>query len=448
MIMEIQLNKSEYRLVVLGMGYVGLTLAAVYARAGFKTIGVDINKKIIADLKIGKPHFHENNLPELLEDVKDKLSFSTTVEKEEGIRTVYVIAVGTSLNEDGLADYSQIDQSVQDIASEVQTGDIVILRSTVVVGTTRNRVIPMLEKMSGLVVGEDIFVGFAPERTVEGRAIEELRTLPQIIAGRSELGQKQIRSFFEFVSNEVIPVESLEAAEMVKLISNAYRDLTFAFANGVALVSHEYNVDVNKLIQASNYGYERNHIPLPSPGVGGYCLTKDPYLFAYSSPAIKDIYNFTHVGRRINDSMPQHVASLIIDAINRKPFKEPQIVIVGLAFKSTPTTSDVRFSPSLSLINALKTAGLKNLFAYDEFVHDSVFDEYQLKRIDKLSGCAKNGSVIVLMHGGDRYYDEAFTEAIMENSSEMVLIDTWNTYEKHLNTIPDLWYANLSYKNY
>ena len=439
---------SNYRLVVIGLGYVGLTLAGVYAQAGFRTVGVDNNERIVVALKSGQPHFHENNLPELLHEVKDTLLFSTTIPKSESTSTIFVIAVGTSLDHDGQADYSQIDQSVRDIAAVVQSGDIVILRSTVVVGTTRNRVVPALEALSGLMVGRDIFVGFAPERTVEGKAIEELRTLPQVAAATSEEGVTLIKNFFTTVSETVITVESLEAAEMVKLISNAYRDLTFAFANGVALAAHEHNVDVNSLIQAANYGYERNRIPLPSPGVGGYCLTKDPYLFAHSSPTAKDIFEFTQASRRINDAMPQHVAGLVMDAIQRKGVTNPKVVLVGLAFKSSPATSDVRFSPSLGLVDALKAAGVTDLSAYDEFVHDAVFVEYGLQRCNSLIECIDAGSVIVFMHGGERYLDQSFISTMLEKPSETIIIDTWDTYGEHFRAVPNLWYATLSYKNY
>ena len=439
---------SEYQLVVLGLGYVGLTLAGVYAQAGFKTLGVDVNSDIIEKLKQGTPHFHENGLPELLTAVSDSLLFATTPSRlESDKKVVFVIAVGTSLDANGNADYTQIDQSVIDIATVLKPGDLVVLRSTVVVGTTVQRVIKKIEVLTGLQEGNDFFVGFAPERTVEGKAIEELRTLPQVIASRSEEGVSRMRNFFEHVSEEVIVVDSIEAAEMVKLISNAYRDLTFAFANGVALAAYEHNVDVENLIQAANHGYERNRIPLPSPGVGGYCLTKDPYLFAWSSPSVPGLLQLMSSGRKINDGMPHHIKNLVVDFIKTNELLNPRIAIVGLAFKSYPITSDVRFSPSISLITALKEHSCATLSAFDPYVSDEVFSNHQLHRIDDLSEVGTDNDIIIFMHGSERYRNEVLVKNLKGLSKKLLLIDTWSIYKKDFDSNDTITYMNLSYNS-
>jgi nucleotide sugar dehydrogenase len=440
---------EDYQLVVIGLGYVGLTLAGVYAQAGFKTLGVDINQDIINNLKKGQPHFHENGLPDLLEATKDQLSFSTKISKADDKKnTIFVIAVGTSLDTAGNADYSQIDQSSSDIAEVITKDDVVILRSTVVVGTTKKRVISKIEEISKLKEGEDFYVGFAPERTVEGKAIQELRTLPQVIASASKQGVNLIRDFFEKVSEEVIVVDSIESAEMVKLISNAYRDLTFSFANSVALAAYEHNVDVADLIQAANHGYERNRIPLPSPGVGGYCLTKDPYLFAFSSPSVPDLLNLMSVGRKINDSMPAHIINIASEFAQANELSSPRITIVGLAFKSNPITSDIRFSPSLDVVRLLKEKGYTNVSGYDQYVSDEVFSDNQISRVTDLSAVGTESDIVIFMHGGDRYRSENFVKSMKETSREVLLLDTWSVYRKDFTSDDKITYMNLSYNSH
>jgi len=151
-----------------------------------------------------------------------------------------------------------------------------MLRSTVPVGTTRKQVIPVLEHYSGLAAGSGFHIAFCPERTVEGQAIQELSSLPQIVGGLTEACTEKAVSFWSTLTDTVVRVDALEAAELVKLINNSYRDLSFAFANEFALLADRYNIDATRLIAAANEGYPRDKIPRPSPGVGGYCLTKDP----------------------------------------------------------------------------------------------------------------------------------------------------------------------------
>jgi UDP-N-acetyl-D-mannosaminuronic acid dehydrogenase len=435
---------DRYRLVVLGMGYVGLTLAGVYARSGFSVLGVDVNQSIVDMLKRGQPHFHERGLPELLEETKDALKFSTQMEPDTK-NSIFVIAVGTSLNKDGTPDYSQIDQSVKDIAAVLKKGDIIILRSTVVVGTTRMRVTPILEALTGLTVGTDIFVGFAPERTVEGRAIEELKTLPQVVSASSLPGLESITRFFKHVSDEVVAVDTLEAAEMVKLVSNSYRDLTFAFANAVALAAAEHNVDVLKLIAAANYGYERNRIPLPSPGVGGYCLTKDPYLFAESSPGAPSLRELVHAGRVINNLMPAHVVKTIEKFCVQTGVTRPKVLIAGLAFKGEPATSDIRFSPSIEVIKLLApVAG--DIYAYDPHVAESVMRDLGTKPLQSLKDAATLADVIVFMHGSTHYLDEEVITTLLARDGVQMVFDTWGIFKEYgLPEKDGIVYANLSY---
>jgi len=442
------MNK-DYTISVLGLGYVGLTIAATYAEQGFEVNGVDNSQSVISDLKNGRPHFYENGLEELLKKVSRKLNFSINLEVQNK-PTVFIVAVGTSLLSNGQPDYAQIDSAVGSISKILKIGDVVILRSTVVVGTTKSKVVDILEDKTSLSAGKDFYVGFAPERTIEGKALEELRTLPQVVAGLSPGCLEIIRKFFLVITPTVLDAESLEAAELVKLVSNAHRDVNFAFANSVALAASENNIDAHSLISTANYGYNRNHIALPSPGVGGYCLTKDPQLFAASVQSSNKVQDFMLSGRAINDSMPSLVAKKVSEYINVTQLKTKlSIGVVGLAFKSHPPTSDVRFSPSLSVIEIIAEIDeISNLYAYDELVEDQVFKDYGLTKCKDLKDIFCVSDIVIFMHNSPFLQEELVKKIISNRPADQLVIDTWGIYyDLHL-PLPRHKYSSLTYKNF
>ena len=230
-------------------------------------------------LLAGEPHILEPGLKDMLNVNQDRKQITFTSQLGEDHHSVYIIAVSTPLNEDNLPSLDSLNDVIHFIASRLRRGDQIMLRSTVPVGTTREVVIPLLENMSALKAGEDFHVTFAPERTVEGRAMHELQRLPQIIGAYSPSCMRHSSEFWSSMTPSIVRTASLEASEIVKLANNTFRDLSFAFANEIALLADQYNVDAFEVIRAANDGYPRNPIPTPSPGVGGYCLTKDPLIF-------------------------------------------------------------------------------------------------------------------------------------------------------------------------
>ena len=186
-------------------------------------------------------------------------------------------------------------------------GDHVMIRSTVPVGTTRNFIIPKLNNLSKLKAGKDFYVSFVPERVVEGNALRELRSLPQIVGGLTSACLNRASKFWSTITPTIIRTSSLEASELVKLANNSFRDLSFAFANELAFVAGKFNLNAFDLIKAANNGYPRNKIPSPSPGVGGYCLTKDPILFSSSISRKKNDVMLSKVGRVVNERATKSV---------------------------------------------------------------------------------------------------------------------------------------------
>ncbi|MCB0641233.1 MAG: nucleotide sugar dehydrogenase [Phaeodactylibacter sp.] len=270
---------SHRHVVVLGMGYVGFTLALVLADRGFQTTGFEIDESRVDALKKGHSYIHERGLDELFKRQLNKNFLPSAELPDDG--DVFIISVGTPVNKkEGeplpTPELGFLKSAAEMVGKKLKSGNLVILRSTVPVGTTREVVLPVLEKASGLKGGEDFHLSFAPERTAEGKAVKELRELPQMIGGLNEESVEATAALFRDLTPAIVRLKTIEQAEIAKLLNNCFRDLKFSFANYVTQIAEHYNVDIVETIRAANQGYPRDPIPLPSPGVGGACLTKDP----------------------------------------------------------------------------------------------------------------------------------------------------------------------------
>lgn len=332
-------RKSDIRLknvCIVGMGFVGLTLAVSLADIGFNVTGIEINENIVNKINNGNPHFHEKNLDYILKRNINKNLFVNT-EITTNNNDIYIISVGTPVGNDRKANFDSIKQVSSMIGKFLKVDDLVINRSTVPVGICRNVVLPILEKESNLICGEDFYLAFAPERTVEGKALEELKSLPQIIGGFSKKCVNEASNFFRNLAPHIIAVDSLEEAEMIKLINNSFRDVSFAFANELVFICDKFNLNTVKIIKAATEGYPRNRMALPG-FVGGYCLRKDPYIYANSALKYDYISKLVLNSRDINESLPNYVINKIGEF--SKPYNKDKnvckVFIIGFAYKGVP----------------------------------------------------------------------------------------------------------------
>jgi len=349
-------SRLKGKVAIYGMGFVGLTLAVALASRGHQVTGVDVNEDLLANLRAGKVHVFEPGLDDLLLSCIDRgvIEFKSKIDEDDR-HHISIVAVGTPVNDEGVANLNALEAVTRTIAENLGSGDLVLLRSTVPVGTTRNFVAPLLSEISGLQVGQDFHLSFSPERTVEGQAMRELNALPQIVGGLSASCAQKAATFWNTLTHTVVHVDGLEAAELVKLANNSFRDLSFAFSNALALMSDQFNVDAFKLISAANEGYPRNPIPLPSPGVGGYCLTKDPYLFAAVDPE-KEHAVLARAGRSANKAAALYPIRQFKQWMERhhKKAQDCHVLILGMAFKGLPETNDLRGSTGLDVARQLQ----------------------------------------------------------------------------------------------
>ena len=298
---EENFNILSKEVTVIGMSYVGLTLSAILSEVGFRVNGVDTNKNTIKNLNKKIVPFYEKDLRKYIEkNINKKLFF---FDKLNNFKTsIFVIAVGTPIGKNKKPDLRNLKKAVNQIGKILLKNNLVILRSTLPVGTTRKIIIPILEKNSKLKVGEDFSVAFAPERTAEGIALKELKENPQIIGGYDEKSSQKTANFFNTFTHSTVHVESLEAAEFCKLIDNSYRDHRFAFINQFIKFSEKLNLNLTKIVKSVNHGYSRNDIPIPSPGVGGPCLSKDPYILSNDLESLKINSSLIKLSRNTNET--------------------------------------------------------------------------------------------------------------------------------------------------
>ena len=417
------------RIGVVGLGYVGLTLSLTLADLGFEVLGSDIDPAIRRIISKAQAPFYEAGLDRLLKDhinqrFKIVLNFAGKNQCD-----VYFIAVGTPLNTKQRPQLEHLEAAASALGNVIKQGDVVILRSTVPLGTTREVVVPILEKRSGLVAGEDFSVAFAPERTVEGKALEELRNLPQVIGGLNRASANQASSIFNLMTDTVFIVDTPEEAEMVKLINNTYRDVTFAFANEVALVCQKWGMDTNKVVNAANLGYPRSQIPKPSPGVGGYCLEKDPFIFIESGRSRGYEPRLAREARIINQQILKAVAEDTILFFRKTRNKNPVICILGFAFKGDPPTSDMRGSPTLKLVQILRKRGLKRILGYDPQVDSKDLRVLKVEPVLDLKKVLPRADAIIVMTNHP-YFKGLDMRSLLAapRTTPLFFYDTWALY--------------------
>jgi len=416
------------KIAVIGLGFVGLTLAVVLADVGFQVVGVELREDVRNSLRDGTPHFYEAGLAHQLRYHVGK-HLQIAADLSEQACDVFIISVGTPIDGNHQPVMDFVRTASQGIAQVLKPGDVVMLRSTVPVGTTRKEVIPILEEETNLTAGKDFSVVFAPERTVAGKAIKELRALPQIIGATDLEGEDIAAAIFREMTNTIVRVESLEAAELVKLINNSFRDLIFSFSNEIALLCEQWNLDAYDVIEAANEGYPRDPVPTPSPGVGGVCLYKDPHLLAASAIAIGMEPRLFGLSRAVNDYVPFSISQKyhrFCEAAGRN-LAETKVLVVGLAFKGWPETSDMRNSTALDLVNLLKGFGAQ-IYGYDPVVPDD-----EMKNAGGVEPCSlvdgfEAADAVFVMNNHPSYEDWDLYAYLKTMKTPGLFFDGWNLF--------------------
>lgn len=353
------------RISVVGLGYIGLPTAAIIASRGVDVIGIDINPKIIDIISQGEIHIVEPGLNALVRGVVASGKLRATLQPEPA--DVFLIAVPTPLTSDHKADLSYIKSAAHNIAPVLKRGDLVILESTSPVGTTEQMAQWLAEDRPDLsfphLVGEksDIRVAYCPERVLPGNALHELVVNDRAIGGLSKKCTEYGAAFYGFFIEGKCFATNARTAEMVKLAENTFRDINIAFANELSLISERFGIDVWELIKLANH-HPRVNILQPGPGVGGHCISVDPWFIVESAP---DLARLVHTARLVNDGKPWWVIEKVKEAA--RGFPSPTVACLGLAFKQD--IDDLRESPALEITRHLAEEINGQIIVVEPFVN-------------------------------------------------------------------------------
>lgn len=346
------------KICVLGLGYIGLPTASTFATSGIKVIGVDVNPQVVKGLQNGHLHIHEPGLRTLVQAALR--SHNLVIAEEPEPADAFIIAVPTPFYGDKKADLSYVISAAESIVPHLRSGNLVVLESTSPPRTTIDILIPILEK-SGLKAGQDFHVAYSPERVLPGQILRELIENARVIGGIDEnSAQAGYDLYHVFVKGEIITTTAT-TAEMVKLMENTYRDVNIAIANEFSRLADRFGVDIWEAINIANL-HPRVNILRPGPGVGGHCISVDPWFFVEAAP---DLTQLIHTARAVNDSQPAYVVSKVEKML--AGLKDKRIAILGLAYK--PDVDDLRESPAIEVVELLSKAGAK-VTAYEPFKPD------------------------------------------------------------------------------
>lgn len=419
------LNKIQDKSAVvgiIGLGYVGLPLAVEFGNNGYNVIGIDVNKSRVDQINSGNNYIGDVSDDNLLDLVKsDKLNATTEFSKLKKIDAA-IICVPTPLNKLKDPDVSYILNVLRELTKYVHKDMFISLESTTYPGTTRELILPALEK-SGLSVGKDFYLCFSPERVDPGNEKYQIKNTPKVIGGITknctEIGAKLYQSIIEIV----VPVTSPESAETVKLLENTFRSINIGLANEIAIMCEKLGVDVWEVIDAAAtkpFGFMKF---TPGPGLGGHCIPIDPHYLSWKMKTLNYRARFIELAGEINTGMPDHVVTLISKGLNRfqKSISGSKILVLGIAYKND--IDDVRESPALDVMTLLEHGGAKVDY-YDKFVPKIKWNETEKFSKDELSANMINSydTIVVLTDHSNIDYN-----FVKENSK--LIVDTRNVFK-------------------
>ncbi|MZQ74570.1 MAG: nucleotide sugar dehydrogenase [Peptoclostridium sp.] len=351
---------------VIGLGYIGLPTALMFAKYGVEIVGTDLNTKLVDSLSMGKLTFEEEGLEELFKDaVENGIKFTSEYQKTD----TYIIAVPTPyINASKKLDPKYVISAVNQVLDVCEKGAVLIIESTISPGSIDKYVRPEIEKR-GVAIGEDVHLVHAPERIIPGNMIYELEHNSRTIgADDAAIGEGVKALYSNFCKSEIV-VTDIRSAEMSKVVENTYRDINIAFANELAKICRTDNMDVYEIIRIANK-HPRVNILQPGPGVGGHCISVDPWFLVGDYP---DLTNLILTARKINDSMPTHVLGRIRDIMREHNITDiSKIGIYGLAYKEN--VDDTRESPTLQLLEKMDEHLAFGVKVYDPYIKERIVD--------------------------------------------------------------------------
>jgi UDP-N-acetyl-D-glucosamine dehydrogenase len=377
---------------VIGLGYVGLPLAVEFARSGYRTLGFDVSDRVVDGINDGTSHIQDISSELVKAYVGEGLLSATTDLSRLAECDAISICVPTPLNKTKDPDLSYVVASAHAVLHALRPGQLIVLESTTYPGTTRDVLLPILEE-SGLTVGEDFFLCFSPERVDPGNTVWHTRNTPKVLGGVTEACTALGVELYNRVFDTVVPVESAEAAELVKVYENTFRMINIALANELAQACDKLNVDVWGVIEAAAtkpFGFMKF---TPGPGLGGHCIPLDPHYLSWKMRTLAYKTRMIELASEINSEMPAFVVRKVADALNDegKAVRGSRVLVLGVAYKRD--IDDLRESPALEIMQLLQQKGAEISY-HDSFCPEIADDGHTPLQGLPLQSCRLSPDVL------------------------------------------------------
>jgi UDP-N-acetyl-D-glucosamine dehydrogenase len=414
-----KLENRTARIAILGMGYVGLPLATVFAETGFEVIGIDPHLAKVEALNRGESYIKDVSTEQVKRLVDAKKLSATADFAAIRQADAVSICVPTPLRKTGDPDLSFILSAADELAKYIHPGMVVVLESTTYPGTTRELLLPKLTENTGLEIGENFFLAFSPERVDPGRQDWTTINTPKVIGGITPACTEVSATWYGQALERVVPVSSTEVAEMTKLLENTFRMINIGMVNEMAIMCDRLGIDVWEVIEAAGtkpFGFMKF---TPGPGLGGHCIPIDPLYLSWKLRSLNYTARFIELASEINTGMPRYVISKVQDALNehQKALKGSQVLVLGAAYK--PDIDDLRESPALDVIGLLHQKGARVTY-HDPYIPHLDDDGVEMTSVPDLFQAIRQADCVVIITNHSSY-DYA---AILEQAQ--LIVDTRN----------------------
>ncbi|MGH3648369.1 MAG: nucleotide sugar dehydrogenase [Micromonosporaceae bacterium] len=423
------------RIGVIGMGYVGLTLTAALARQGFTVYGVDTQPAVLERLARGEPHIFEPGIDEVFAAYAGTRILVGPELPDEPVDAA-VLCVSTPVDEESHEPYlKNLAAGAEHVAQRCGPETLVVVRSTVPVGTSRAVVLPPLVDAWG---EGNVKLVMAPERTIQGQALRELVELPQVLGGLDAASRAAGLEFFGGLARHLVPVSTLETAELVKLTNNCHTDVIYSFGNEVAMLAEGLGLDPLEVIRATNLDYPRPDIAKPGY-VGGGCLSKDPYILLSTGERAGHTPRLVAEARGLNERLPVHVAERVVEQLG----EGRTLLVLGWAYKGWPPTDDMRGTPIAAMMPLFQRAGLRVL-GHDPLVSERVIREYGGVPVPLADGFAESDAVLVITDHPD--YRSMELAPLLSGGRVRLVYDSWRILDEAEVRRHGAAYAGIGYE--
>lgn len=400
-----QYEPGKTSVCVMGLGYIGLPTASVLATKGYRVVGVDVRPDVVDTINRGEIHIVEPDLDILVKSAVNSGQLTASTEPAEA--DVFILCVPTPITDDKRADLSYIEKACDAVRPHVRAGNLVILESTSPPNTT-SRLVVKKAIPDDLTVGENVFVAHCPERVLPGRILLEVVQNDRVVGGvTAACTQKAVAFYNSFVAGRVLPTSAV-AAETTKLVENSFRDVNIAFANELSILADQLGVDAWEIIELANR-HPRVEILNPGPGVGGHCISVDPWFLASAFP---ETARLIRTAREINDGKPHYVVQRVLELA--KQFADPVVGCLGITYKAD--VDDLRESPSLEIVQELKKSDSFTTLVCDPHVSHDSFSEFPMHSLEEV---LQKSHILVLLTD-----HHPFRHISKKTLQEKVLVDT------------------------